>query len=465
MEVPRLLAACCFALSVAGCAVPTPPTSAAGAPPPQWQAPLPHNGSVGDLSQWWQSLGDPVLVQLVQAAQAASPTLASAQSRVIQGRAARALAAAALSPTLDANASAARGVTRTLLPTATEVQASLQASWEIDLFGANRRAEEAAQARLESAQAQWHSARVSVAAEVATVYFSQRACELQWAIAQADATSRVQTARLTGLSAQAGFTAPGTFALARASAAEANAILTQQRASCDLDIKALVALTALPEAVLRQELAAAPTDLAPAASLTLGSVPAQALNQRPDLFSAQREVAAASADVGQVRAQAYPSLTLSGSVGLQGYRALGLSETGATWSIGPLLLSVPVFDAGRNAANLEAAQARYDEAAFLYGARVRQAVREVEEALVRLRSTAERDGDAVVADQSYRESLDAAQARYQRGLASLVELETTRRVALASTYALVALRRERIQAWIALYRAVGGGWSQPEATQ
>ena len=172
-------------------------------------------------------------------------------------------------------------------------------------------------------------------------------------------------------------------------------------------------------------------------------------------------MAAASADVGQVRAQAYPSLALSGSVGLQGYRALGLTDSGATWSIGPLLLSVPLFDAGRNAANLEAAQARYDEAAFLYGARVRQAVREVEEALVRLRSSGERDGDAVIADEGYRASLDAAQARYEVGLASLVELEATRRVALSSANALVALRRERIQAWIALYRAVGGGWSQP----
>lgn len=421
-----------------------------------------HNGNLGDLSQWWQSVGDPLLVQLVQAAQSASPTIASARSRVLQSRAERAIAGAALLPVVDASANASRGRTQPATPVGSSLQAGVQASWELDLFGANRLASEAAQARLESTQAQWHDARVSVAAEVANRYFDQRACEQQASITQMDAASRAQTSRLTELSTQAGFTAPALAALARASAAEANGRATQQRLQCVLDVKALVALTDLAEPALLQKLAAAPSDLAPGAGFAITSVPAQALAQRPDLFSAARLLAAASADVGSADAQRYPRLGLSGSIGAAHYRAGGRSDDFTSWSIGPLSLSVPLYDGGRRAAGVQAAQARYDEAAFLYRASARQAVREVEQALVNLQSTAARSDDARQADAGYRASLAATQALYQSGLASLLELEETRRTALAAANAVVSIRRERIQAWIALYRAVGGGWTQAD---
>ena len=462
MQRHSLLATCCVLVSLAGCATTAPPTTVALVPAPQWQAPLAHNGRLGDLAQWWQSVGDPLLVRLVQAAQSASPTIASARSRVLQSRAERAIAGAALLPVVDGSASAARARTQPATPVASTLQAGLQASWEIDLFGANRLASEAAQARLESDQAQWHDARVSVAAEVANRYFDQRACEQLASNTEMDAASRAQTSRLTELSTRAGFTAPAMAALARASAAEANSRATQQRLLCVLDVKALVALTDLPEPVLLQELAAAPSDLAPGAGFAITGVPAQALAQRPDLFSAARRLAAASADVGSADAQRYPRLGLSGSIGAAHYRAGGRNDDFTSWSIGPLSLSVPLFDGGRRAAGVQAAQARYDEAAFLYRASARQAVREVEDALVNLQSTAARSDDARQADSGYRASLAATQALYQSGLASLLELEETRRTALAAANAVVSIRRERIQAWIALYRAVGGGWTQAD---
>ena len=463
MKNPGPFLACCAALWLAACAVRPPPAGVPDAAPVQWNASLPHNGSLTDLSQWWQSLGDPLLVQLVNAAQAASPTLASARSRIEQSRAARVQADAALSPALDATGSATRGITQPLVPVATTLSANLQAAWELDVFGANRLARDAAQARLEGAQAQWHDARVAVAAEIANLYFEQRACEKQLTIAQSDAASRTQTSRLAAQSTQAGFSAPAMAALARASAAEANSRATQRRGLCELDIKAMVALTGWPEPELRQKLAGAPDDLAPAASMAITSVPAQALDQRPDLFSAAREVAAASADVGSAQAQRYPRLGLNGSVGLQSFRTSGGNDDFTTWSVGPLSLSVPLFDGGRRAANVQAAQARYDEAAFLYRAKVRQAVREVEQALVNLQSTSARGADATQAYEGYRASLTATEARFNGGLANLVELEDARRSALAAADAVVVLQRERIQAWIALYRAVGGGWTQAQA--
>ena len=188
-------------------------------------------------------------------------------------------------------------------------------------------------------------------------------------------------------------------------------------------------------------------------------MPADALAQRPDVFSAARDVAAASADVGSADAQRYPRLSLGGSIGASNFRSSGVSASLSTWSIGPLALSVPLFDGGRRAADVQAAQARYDEAAALYRAKVRQAVREVEEALVSLQSTAAREGDAQTAVAGYRAAFTGTEARFQSGLASLVELEDARRSQLAAQTTQISLQRERLSAWVALYRAMGGGWT------
>lgn len=463
MKRLQRIAAGAAALWLAGCASPGPPATAAAQAPPQWYASLPHDGKLADLASWWQQFNDPLLVELIESAQTASPTVASAASRIRQARATRVAAGAALLPTLDAVASAARGNTQPPVPLATTTQAGLQTAWEIDLFGANRSAAGAAQARLDAAHAGWHEARVSVAAETASSYVSLRTCEQQLTVAANDARSRAETARLAQLSARAGFTAPATAALARASAAEGAARATQQRAQCDVELKALVALTALPEPQLRQKLARPWIEPSYATALAVTAVPAQVLAQRPDVYQAEREVAAASAEVGSAQAQRFPRLSLAGSIAAGSVRMGGVTTDLQTWSIGPLAVTLPIFDGGRRAADVEAAQARYQEAAALYAARVRQAVREVEEALVNLESARLRNEDARTATEDYRVSFAATEARYRGGLASLVELEDARRTALAAETAWVALQRERIAAWIALYRAMGGGWSRPEA--
>ncbi|RYY53304.1 MAG: RND transporter, partial [Comamonadaceae bacterium] len=206
------------------------------------------------------------------------------------------------------------------------------------------------------------------------------------------------------------------------------------------------------------KLAAAWIEPSRIAALAVAAVPARLLAQRPDVFQAEREVAAASAEVGGARAQRFPRLTLSGSIAAGTVRTAGVSTDLQTWSIGPLAVSLPIFDGGRRAADVDAAQARYEEAAALYSARVRQAVREVEEALVNLESAGLRTGDARVAMEGYRVSFTATDARYRSGLASLVELEDARRTSLAAENALIALQHERQVAWVALYRAAGGGW-------
>ena len=483
------LSICAIAMALAGCATGTPPRSVTAPLPTQWFAPmpakpvdspatnsvnspaelaadraasLPHNGRITDLTQWWQQQGDPVLVDLIAQAQAVSPSVASARARIEQARATQTAAGAALGPALDGSAGVSRSRSQPFAPGVSlltrSAQAGLQASWELDVFGGQRATRNAAIERLAGSDAQWHDARVSSAAEVANRYFAYQSCREVETITRLDAESRRETARLTDLSQQAGFTAPAVAALARASAAEARVRLTEQNAQCDIDIKALVALTAVTEPDLRQKLLLAQSKRASIAPIFIANVPADALAQRPDVFNAAREVAAASFEIGSAQAERYPRLGLTGSVGTSRTRSSGVSTDFNTWSIGPLSLTVPLFDGRRRAANLDAARTRYDEAASIYRAAVRQAVREVEEALVSLQSTATRQDDAQTAVEGYRASFSGTEALYKSGLASLIELENTRRTLLNAQTTLATLEQSRRSAWVALYRAMGGGW-------
>jgi multidrug efflux system outer membrane protein len=470
-----------FALPLvfSACTLPRPPEKVTAPTPPQWRTPLPHGGSLPVLADWWRQLDDPLLVELIDAAQAVSPNVASAAARIAEARASRVAAGAALAPNLTANASATRSNSptggfvglggtgtssaSTSIPAITTLQAGLQSNWEIDLFGGLRATRDASQARLDGAGAKWHEARVSVAAETANAYFGERACRRQLAVATADTQSRSETARLNDLSARAGFTAPADAALARAGASDASAKLTQQRAQCALLQQSLVQLTGIDAPTLQARLDAAPVDRALPAVHAIASVPAEALAQRPDVYAAELGVAAASAEAGSALAQRFPRLTLQGSIGRLQFRTSGLRDTVDTWSIGPVALSVPIFDGGALAANVDAARARYDEAVALYRGNARQAVREVEEALINLQSTDQRAGDADTAVQNYQASFDATSARYQSGLASLFELEDSRRTLFAAQTSRVSLQRERAEAWVALYRTTGGGWARPGA--
>ncbi|MDB5892041.1 MAG: transporter [Polaromonas sp.] len=473
----RLLAVLLTTIFAGGCATQSPPRGPALQAAPQWYATLPHGGSITSLSAWWQQQGDPLLAGLIEEAQQVSPTLASARSAIEQARAARTAAAATLLPGLDATGSVSRSRSAPFAGAPTlasnQAQAALQTAWEVDVLGGNRAARNAADERLQGAQAQWHDARVLVAAETARQYYALRACEKLVQVTAADAASRSETARLSAQATQAGFEAPATAALARASASASRATATHQQALCDIDVKALVALSGVEEPLLRQRLAQGAADARGTGSGNAGmaidarqqgihgipALPADVLAQRPDVFNAARALAAASDDVGSADAARFPRLSLSGAITTGRVSASGSSQGFDTWSIGPLALTVPLFDGGTRRANLAAAQARYQDAASRYRAIARQAVREVEEALVDLQSTADRTGDSLRAAEGYAAFFNGTEARYKAGLASLVELEDARRTLLAAQSAVVRLELERSYAWVALYRALGGGWT------
>ncbi|MDP3333543.1 MAG: efflux transporter outer membrane subunit, partial [Methylococcaceae bacterium] len=330
------------------------------------------------------------------------------------------------------------------------------------------RQEEAALSQLESRNASWHNARVAVAVEVADAYLAYRYCESQVDIVRADTESRRESARLADIAGQAGFRAPGDVALANASAAEGNRILLRQQAQCERSIKSLVALTALEETAVRK-LLTEPADrvatLPNPPAFKIDSLPAHVLLQRPDLTAAERDVAEASAKIGVEQAKRFPKLSLSGNITptLQNMNgaAFFLAET---WAIGPTL-SLPLYDAGKRAADVDAARAQYQSVEIKFRSKVRTAVKEVEDALVRLASANQRLPEGRKAVTGYRTNFLAAQALYQAGLGNLIDAETARRNVLTAELAVKEIEQEQVSAWIALYRAAGGSWDGDDASK
>lgn len=422
--------------------------------PSAWQAALPHAGDTGQLLTWWEQFHDATLNQLLQSAEASNPSLRKAAANIASARANVSTANAAGQPTLTGSAAASRGRT-TGTSTTTTTTGALDASWELDLFGSVRRSVESADALVSARQADWHDARVSLAAEVATDYFTYRACQLTLASTQADALSRQATADITRRSLQAGMSARSDAALADASAASAAATATAQQASCDLTVKALVTLTGLDEPTLRQQLAAQAPSLPTPQMFALSALPVALLSQRPDLVSYERSLASASAEIGVAEADRYPRLSLVGS--LSGSKTAGNANS-TSWSFGPSL-SLPLLNGGAKLAAVASAQAAYDLALANYQQAVRSAVQEVEEDLVQLDSATRREADLRRSALGYRAYANTVESLWRAGGESLLNLEIARRDAIAAEQSLITVQRDQLLYGVALYKAVGGGWS------
>lgn len=449
-----------------GCSTPKPlpPPVSAAVVTPAWHAPLPHAGDPGRLVSWWTQFDDPLLPALIDEAQAAHPVLAQALARIQQARAGQRIAASAGWPTVGANVQAQRssGAATGFSP-ASQTSAIVDAGWEIDLFGGVRQGVAAAQARAEQAELGWHEARVSLAAEVAQTYVGLRACEAAVALFTREADSLGRSSALVQKKAEVGFEAPANAKLALASAAQARDRVTVQQTECALLVKALVLLTGAEEPALRERLATRTSRLPQPAAFALTTLPAATLAQRPDLAMAERELQASAAEVGVAEAARWPQLTIGGNLGIGLVRTGGSTSDALTWGFGPNL-SLPIFNRGRLQAQADAARARYDEARAGYALKLRLAVREVEEALLRLDASHRRETDARTAAEGLRSFLVSTEERARLGSASVIETEDARRLTLSAESTLLALQREQVSAWISLYRAVGGGWTRENNT-
>lgn len=426
---------------------------------PQWQQALPHGGKLDALSDWWRQFDDPIISTLVDAAQTESASLSAAAARVEQARAVAVASGAGALPSLDLTASGSRAAFTFGGPVALRTQQQLQllSNWEIDLFGGQRRDREASTARLQARSADWHDARISVAAETAIQYLDYRHCEQHVKLLQQELGSRQVSAQAMRQLAQAGFQPQASADLAAAALADAQQRVTQMQGGCKQRLLALNVLTGMTTDALTTLLASREAQLPQAPAFALEPVPAQVLVQRPDVAAAERDLAAANADVGVAEAARMPRLALSGAIGPLRLESGGLMVSATTWSLGPSI-SLPIFDGGRRTAQRDAAIAQHTAAAAAFKAKTRQAVRDVEEALTQLASLQAREPELAKATDGFQRSLQAAQTRQTHGFASVLDLEDARRQALAAQTQLLQWQRDRTASWIALYRAAGGGW-------
>jgi len=427
-----------------------------------WLAPLPTASRGADataLASWWQRFDDPTLLRLQALARQASPDVASAQTRLMQARSVQVAAGAALRPQVDASASVMRGRPDLTTPLLTSAGVGLNASWLWDLAGGQQAARDAATARQDMAQAAWHEARMSVAVSVASVYTQLRACEAQRMLDEAEARSRDRSAGLVAHAAQVGLDAAAHAWLAQSAAAQARATLVARALQCTQLIQSLSVLTAEPELVLQDVLVAGHGRLPSPGALNVPAVPAQVLAQRPDVYRAERLVQAAASEVMVADAEHQPRVSLTGSLGAGVLRVQGVHLDGPLLSIGPLQASLPLYDGGRREAQSAAARAAWKEATTVYASVLRKAVSEVEEALLRMDAGQRRGRELQHALEGMGLAAKAAEARLVAGMASVLEVEDARRSLLALQAAELAQRKDMVDAWVALYTALGGGWT------
>ncbi|MEH6874569.1 MAG: efflux transporter outer membrane subunit [Candidatus Competibacter sp.] len=415
-----------------------------------------------DLATWWRQLDDPTLTSLVEQALQTSLDLRAAQAKLREARARRALAGAELFPTVSGSAAGRRvkasgesggGGTANLF------SAGFDASWEPDVFGGLQRGVEAAQANLEASQASLHAVQVSLVAEVGLNYVELRASQAALDIARANATSQAETLQLTQWRAQAGLTTALDVEQARANLEQTRAqipSLETNRAEAEHRLEIL--LGQQPGALAERLARPGGIPRLPA-RVTVG-IPADALRQRPDVQVAERTLAAETARIGVVEAQAYPNFSLSGSLGLDALTLGALAGGNAV--AGNVLGSVaaPIFDAGRIRQQVNIQTAIQEQALVSYESTVLNALAEVENALVALANTRQRQDNLREALQAARLAARLARHRYSAGLIDFQTVLDTERTVLTVEDKLVIGEADGVKALIRLYKAVGGGWSQ-----
>jgi NodT family efflux transporter outer membrane factor (OMF) lipoprotein len=439
--------------------------------------------TASNISRWWAAFGDPVLDDLIARAQSGNLDVRQAAARVAKARAQERVVRARGGPSV--NASAQAGYTRlsaNSLPAGlanlggggqpggggggiglpgedfATFQAGFDASWEIDLFGGQRRANEAAGARTEAAVWSARDAEVMLAAEVARTYQQYRA--LQRRIALADQTLAAQREQLdfARVRAKNGLATTIDQRRQQREIEKASAAREDLLADADVRVHAQGILLGLAPAALAQELATPPADAAPAIAIPPG-LPSELLQRRPDIRAAERQLAAATADIGVATADLYPKLSLTGALQLASRSLATLLEADSLFANGAGRLSLPLIGGGkRETVALRKAQA--DEALLAYQAVVLGALRDVEDALTRLDADRRKVEALRASVAAAQDAADTAQVRQRNGLVQMAEVLQARQTWLADRDALAQAEAAAAQDEVALYKALGGGWDE-----
>jgi len=431
-----------------------------------WNTPLPAQVSVTKtdaqaMAAWWRQFNDATLSALVDAALQDNLDIHIAQARLREARAAQRQASAQWFPSLDASVSG-RHVKSSgdadISGTNTLYQAGLDASWEPDIFGGVRRANEAASADEQGSEASLQDVQVSLAAEVALNYVSMRTLQEQLRIAQRNLQSQADSEQLARWRAQAGLTSS-------LDAEQARTVLEQTRAqipSLETSLAAtrnrLAVLLGLAPGALQAKLASAAKIPVPPTQIAIG-IPADTVRQRPDVRVAERTLAAATARIGVAQAARFPSLSLSGSIGLEALSFGALGDGGTQTRSLAAGITAPLFEGGALAQQVEIRDAQQQQALAAYQSAVLVALEDVENALTNFSNLERRQVALANATDAARNASELARVQYDSGLIDFSQLLDAERTQLNVETSLAQADADRAAALIQLYKALGGGWS------
>ncbi|MET3130436.1 multidrug efflux system outer membrane protein [Oxalobacteraceae bacterium GrIS 1.11] len=421
--------------------------------------------------QWWSVFGDDTLNRLEHSALSDNPSVKAAAQRLLQALAQSDSVRANQSPTLGVSASVANSRTsdstsqglalgrRSISGNNYVLGASM--SYELDLLGRVRRMVEASDAQALAAQADRDGVLLLLSTQVAANYWQLRGLDAELAILDGALATRRESEQLVEARFNAGLTNELDLSRARVERANAEADLHDVQRQRNLLEHSLATLTGSSPSAMR--LAAAPhAAVLPQPPAIPVGLPASLLAQRPDLAGSVANLRAANAQVGVAEGAFYPSLQLTGNFGYASESLRDLAQGGSRqFSFGPLALSLPIFDGGRNRANLAVSKARYEEALANHEGKLLTALREVEDALS---DTEQRQLQGAVQLQSQQAAARAylvARARYERGVSNYLDVTDAQRSSLAADRAGVQISTQRLLAAVAVARSLGAGW-QPE---
>ncbi|MSR14095.1 MAG: efflux transporter outer membrane subunit [Gammaproteobacteria bacterium] len=415
---------------------------------------------------WWEVFRDPLLNEFETVAARENQHLRAALARIEQSRASVRLAKAAGKPRLDLGVNGARiQPSRSTQNSDSQggdpyslVGARVQASYEVDLFGRVRDSVRAARADFGAEQALFESLLLSLHGDVAETYFLLRATDQDLVVLRATVKIREEALGLLKIQFDAGGISE--FDLARLTAdteTTRSEVLALERSRAEYEHALAVLLGHTPA-----DFSVAPVPQPGTLPIVPQGVPSTLLERRPDIAAAQRRMIAANARIGVANAAFYPLLNLTADVGVESSSLGNLFKWGSrVWALGPIagvLMSLPIFDGGRNAANLARAEAELDAEIANYRQTVLSAFAEVEDALVGLRTLAGQRTATTAAVVAATRAAEIADARFAAGATGYLDVLDARRTLVTVKRAEAQINGARAVATVRLIRALGGGW-------
>lgn len=456
-----------LALAVSACAVGPDYMPPLVAVPSKWSSPDRSKSTEAPiLARWWMRLNDPLLNTLIDQAVLDNRDVATAKARVREARASYRQSAGALFPTVRGTESvthqknglnlASESVPASM-PAFVQYQAGFDASWEIDIFGKNQRGAEVAGYGVEAADEQLRVTLLTLIGDVVSNYAMARGYQARLALARRTATAQRETAELTGTRFEAGGASAIDLANAKGQTSTTEAAIPTLEASYAGTVHRLSVLIGHAPGSLMEQMRRNFPIPRPRLPMPVG-IPADILTSRPDIRQAERVFAQATARIGQAEAARYPTISLTGSISTTGFKVGDLGKNSSIgWSVGPTL-SAPIFNGGQLQATVEVGQAQRDQSLTQYQAAVLKGLEEVENAIVALAQEQIRLGKLSVSVESYRQAATLARALYRNGSTSFFTVLDAERSLYSAEDALVQSRIALATDYIALNKALGGGW-------